>query len=128
MYRADNSRFLLYIEPPKEEKSEFPVEDEISQIMIVALYEAKAGVSYYSQLNEPPRFVSGSGYKGYHTTDCGKDSTGNNYLLENGMTTNSLAAFYLQYYRGSIPEREMKKEMNLCLITKTSILIHWKYL
>lgn len=109
MCRVDNSRFLLYIEPRKEEKSEFPLDDEISQIMILALTEAKTGIANYAKINEPPRFVSGSGYKGYHVTDCGKNSTSNDYLLGNGMITNSLAAFYLQNYRDSIPETEMKK-------------------
>jgi hypothetical protein len=109
MYRVDNSRFLLYIEPRKEEKSEFPLDDEISQIMIVALTEAKTGFANYAEINEPPRFVSGTGYKGYHITDCGKNSTGNDYLLGNGMITNSLATFYIQYYRDSIPGTEMKK-------------------
>ena len=118
MYRADNSCFLLYIEPPKEEKSEFPADDEISQIMIVALSEAKTGIANYSEIIEPPRFVSGSGYKGYHTTNCGESSTGNDYLLENAMITNSLAAFYLKYYRDSIPVTEMNKAKDVVAFYK----------
>jgi hypothetical protein len=45
MYRVDNFPFLLYLEPSKEVKSEFPVDDEVSQIMIVALSETKIGIA-----------------------------------------------------------------------------------
>ncbi|MHC1775537.1 MAG: hypothetical protein AB9834_09005 [Lentimicrobium sp.] len=109
MHRTDASPFLLYIEPRKEEKSANPAVDEITQIMQVALSEAKTGISNYTEADKPPRFIRNSGYRGFHTTDCGKSSTGNDYLLENGMITNSLCVFYLQYYRNSIPEQEMGK-------------------
>jgi len=109
MNRVDNSRFLHYLEPLKEEKSNFPIEDGLSQIMIVALSEANTGTANYSEINEPPRFIHGKGFKGHHTTDCGKASNGSDYLMENRMITNSLAALFLQFYRGPIPDKEMKK-------------------
>lgn len=63
----------------------------------------------FSENNLPHQFVSGSGFKGYHTTDFGKASTGYDYLVKNGIMTNSLAAFFMQYYRDSITETEIKK-------------------
>lgn len=51
----------------------------------------------------------GKGYMGSHNTECGERSDNYDYLLENGMITNSLAPFYLKWYRYSIPESEMKK-------------------
>jgi hypothetical protein len=99
MHRIDNTCFLLFIEPKKEEKLETPLDDEISRIMKVALEEAKQGTSNYSRPNEMPYFFESIGYKGYHSTDCGEKSYPADYMLENGMITNSLAAFYLHYYR-----------------------------
>lgn len=89
MHREDNSKYLLYIEPKKEEKSKIPIDDHLK--------------------NNMGRFRSGSGFKGFHTTDCGEKSTGHDYLLENGMITNSLSIFYLKWYRQSIPQSEMEK-------------------
>lgn len=113
MHRIDNTCFLLFIEPKKEEKLEIPLDDELARIMKVALSEAKRGASNYSRMNEIPRFHVCCGYKGYHITDCGERSYPADSLLQNGMITNSLAAFYLRYYRNSIPESEMKKVMKL---------------
>jgi hypothetical protein len=109
MHRIDNSRFLLYIEPKKENKSEEPIYDEITDIVGFALSESKEGVANYSSLSESENFRQGSGYKGFHQTECGKRSSNKDYLLKNGMITNSLAVYYVTYYRDSIPESEMKK-------------------
>jgi hypothetical protein len=113
MQRIDNTCFLLFIEPKKEEKLEIPLDDELSQIMKVALTEAKRGKSNYSKMNEMPYFFECRGYKGYHGTDCGERSFPADYLLKNGMITNSLAVFYLRYYRNAIPESEMEKVMKV---------------
>ena len=113
MNRIDNSVFLLYIEPRKEDKSPIPLEDEISEIMVRAIYESVSGTANYSSTNEPERFRSGSGYRGVHTTSCGKRSSNNDYLLKNGMITNSLCVYYLVYYRDSIPKSEMDKVYEL---------------
>ena len=109
MNRIDNSKFLLYIEPRKENKSLVPLEDEITNTMKRAMNGAVRGVANYSSINEPEKFRVGSGYKGLHTTNCGIRSTNNDYLLRNGMITNSLCVYYLMYYRDSIPESEMNK-------------------
>jgi hypothetical protein len=81
--------------------------------MKVALNEAKRGTSNYSRVNEMPYFFESCGYKGYHSTECGERSFPADYLLENGMVTNSLAAFYLRFCRNSIPESEMRKVMKV---------------
>jgi len=106
MHRIDNSRFLLYIEPLKETKSFFPANDEFTQIMELAFSEAVSGVASYSKMNIPEWFEKGSGS---HCSDCGERSDNQDYLLKNGMITNSLCVFYLQYYRNSIPESEVSK-------------------
>lgn len=113
MHRTDNTRFLLYIEPKAEDKSEEPVEDEYVEIMEQALSEAKVGTANYDDLNNKPSFEEGGGYIGFHTTDCDVKSDNHDYLLKNGMVTNSLAPFYLRHYRDFIPYRELIKVKEL---------------
>jgi hypothetical protein len=113
MHRIDNTCFLLYIEPPQEARSQIPVEDEIARIITIALSEAVHGTANYFELNEPPSFDESSGWRGYHRTGCGVRSTSCDYFLQNGMITNSLCVFYLQYYRDSIPSSEMEKVRSL---------------
>ena len=114
MHREDNSKFLLYIELDKDMKSFEPLEDELVEMMEKALKKAKRGTAGYSHLdNDGSNFREGSGYKGSHVTDCGERSSNTDYLLENGMITNSLAAFYLRWYRDYIPASEMEKVMAL---------------
>ncbi len=113
MHRIDNSKFLLYIEPNKEDKSEIPINDEITGLMAIAFMESKGGVANYSKLEEVENWKESMGYRGVHTTDCLKESDNRDYLLKNGMITNSLCVFYLQYYRDAIPESEMNKVMEL---------------
>jgi hypothetical protein len=113
MHRIDDSVFLLYIEPDKNEKSDVPVNDELTKIMEFALSKSIKGTSNYSDIKLEPNFRKGSGFKGFHRTDCGMISTNNDYLLENGMITNSLCVYYIQYYRDCIPDSEMKKVKKL---------------
>ena len=86
-----------------------PLDDEISSFMELAILEAKRGVANYSNMGSPEIFYEGSGYRGFHTTECGEDSDNLDYQLKNGMITNSLAPFYLRFYRNSIPDSEMLK-------------------
>lgn len=109
MNRIDQSKFLLFIEPKREDKLENPINDELTKMMKMALEKSQEGTSNYSNINSPATFREGSGFKGTHLTDCGERSSNNDYLLENGMITNSLAPFYLEWYRYSIPESEMDK-------------------
>lgn len=110
MHRNDNSKYLLYIEPKASEKLQKPIEDELTQLMEMALSKSKRGGANYSDLEDPGNsFQEGSAWRGTHRTECGQGSSNCDFLLENGMITNSLAPFYLKWYRYSIPENDMKK-------------------
>lgn len=124
MHRDDQSKYLLYIEPKKEDKLDTPIEDNLTKLMEMALSKGKKGTANYSDLkdmgdgydwvyngktNRIPSHRTGSAYKGSHRTDCGERSSNVDFLLENGMITNSLAPFYLRWYRYSIPESDMVK-------------------
>jgi hypothetical protein len=109
MHREDNSRFLLYIEPDKSLKNETPTYDAITSALEDMLMVAKKGTANYDDLNGEPKFREGSGWKGVHTTDSGQSSTSYDYLLPNGMITNSLCVYYAAYYWGSIPKTEVEK-------------------
>jgi hypothetical protein len=113
MHREDNSKYLLYIEPKASEKLKEPINDELTELMEMALSKSEKGTGRYSDINDMGTFRGGSGYKGLHGTECGQISTNGDYLLENGMITNSLVPFYLRWYRYSIPETEMKKVLEL---------------
>ena len=124
MHRDDNSKYLLFIEPKKEEKLNTPINDELTEVMELALSKAKKGVSRYSDKDNDgivwkyrgkdlPPFGTSGRYMGVHMTDCGESSECYDLLLENGMITNTLAAFYLRWYRYSIPENDMKKVKEL---------------
>lgn len=122
MHRQDNSKYLLFIEPKLEDKLKNPINDDLVELMKMALSKANEGVSNYSDLNDFGSFQPGSGFKGIHRTECGERSSNVDYLLENGMITNSLAPFYLMWYRYSIPETEMKKIYKLRDFYKLKII------
>ena len=109
MHREDASRYLLYIEPDKSFKSEHSVDDDITDIMEFALFESITGSSGYSNLECAGKFTPRNGYRGVHHTDCGVRSSNTDYLLKNGMITNSLCVYYLRHYRDVIPRSEMDK-------------------
>lgn len=109
MHREDNSKYLLYIEPTKDQKSAEPNEDGLADILENLIKTAKSGAAWYRSLDDEGTFNEGNAYRGFHMTDCGERSSNCDYLLENGMITNSLAPFYLRWYREAIPETEMNK-------------------
>ena len=118
MERTDKSRFLLYIEPRSNDKLISPVNDVFTYIMERALEESERGTADYSDLTSNGTFYPGKTWFGYHETDCGECCNGCDYLLKNGMITNSLATFYLQYNRNSIPKSELNKVIQLFLFYK----------
>jgi hypothetical protein len=116
MHRTDNSQFLLFIELPANKKRFNPINDGLTRIMHMALKYSEKGHADYSDMNSNGIFTkTNKGYRGVHYTECGEHSSNQEYLLENGMITNSLAPFYLMYYRNSIPFTEMKKTILLYL-------------
>jgi hypothetical protein len=106
MHREDNSKYLLYIEPSVVDKLKEPINDDLVQMMEMALSKAQSGTVNYSKLedlgdgwdwsyNGQTRRVQSfrpgnGGYKGRYRTECGERSSNQDYLLENGMITNSL--------------------------------------
>lgn len=113
MHRDDKSNYLLFIEPQKKEKLNSPIEDELVNLVEMAIGKSKSGVSGYGNLGDNGSFNGDIGYKGFHRTECGENSGSQDLLLENGMITNSLAPFYLKWYRNSIPETDIEKLMSL---------------
>lgn len=121
MRRDDDSRFLLYITPPKEEKLKKPIEDGWTELIENAFANSKNGIANYMGLNIPERFVEDKEWWYPHTTNCGEESSCQDYLLENGMMTNSLCVFYVKWYRNSIPESDQRKLEELAKFYKKKI-------
>lgn len=105
----ESSAFLLYMEPPASEKAKEPIEDELTALVDLAMSQAVGGASNYSAVGMEAMFHPGSGFRGIHRTDCGAVSDNKDYKLENGMITNSLAPFYVRYYRESITGSDRRK-------------------
>jgi len=106
MHREDNSKYLLYIEPSSALKDEVPITDNITSAMDYMLSNAVQGAARYSDLTDKGTFHPRNGWMGLHTTGCGTHSSPHDYLLPNGMITNSLCVFYVSYYRRAIPKSE----------------------
>lgn len=112
MDRTQSKKFLLYIEPELSQKAKQPVDDQLTQMMMQALGDAKKGTADYSDPENPtsePVFYENDTWRGSHVTPCGNYSDTQDYKLLNGMITNSLAPFYLRWYRDAISEAEMDK-------------------
>jgi hypothetical protein len=112
-----NEKCLLFIEPTKEEKLLEPINDDLTELMQYALkhHAAEGGVSIDGTFEE------GLTFRGFHTSPCGEATSSKDYLLENGMATNSMAVFYLQWYRNSIPQAEIEKLKDLAAYYNTEI-------
>lgn len=114
MHREDNSKYLLFIEPSEDSKSIVPTEDKYVTFLENLLKVSPTGASSYDDLSDMGgSFLKGSEYKGFHRTACGEFSSNCEHLLPQGFITNSLAAFYLKWYRDSIPAIEMAKVTQL---------------
>lgn len=122
MHREDNSKYLLYIEPPADKKSSQPIDDEWTRLLEAELSTAKEGAANYSDLNDHGTFFEG-GWRGFHVTACGEGGGSHDYLLSNGMITNKLAAFYLRWYREAIPASEWRKLKHLAQYHEATKLV-----
>jgi len=90
---ADN--YVLMIEPDKEgEPSIKPLEDNLTLVM-----DKLMDMCTFHNIR----------YKGTHRTKCGKVSDNKDYVLPGGQITNSLATYYIRYYRPYIPHSEIEK-------------------
>jgi len=97
---------LLYIEP-QGKKEPVPVVDGLTRRMAAALNKAIAGTKSRGHFEVDGRF------RGWHTCACGAMSSNQDYLLSNGMITNSLCVHYLAMHRGEVPEAELRKVLTL---------------
>ncbi len=87
-----DDKHLLFIEP-KARASEEPLQDELSRKLQMMLSHA----------------VRGDCYRGVHHCSCGAQSNSCDWVLSNGLITNSLAVHYLEYHRAEVPEGEIQK-------------------
>ncbi len=95
---------ILYIEPPAE-TSDKPLIDELTRKMTAALHKAKL----------PP-----IAFAGVHSCKCGKaQSASSDFILPNGLFTNSLCIHYLAFHREAIPQEQLDKVANLNFGEKT---------
>ena len=92
-YISSTDNKLLYLHVMLEDKQDTPIEDEWVELLEKALDEGKVAVRY----------------KGFHTTPCGQHSSSCDYLLKDGSITNSLAAFYLKWYRSAIGKKDWER-------------------
>jgi hypothetical protein len=87
---------ILYIDPPASSKSKEPINDDLVTLMKEALANAAKGFLYL----------------GVHTCEDGTDSENFDYFFKVNnhivYKTNSLAVYYLQYYRECIPTQELE--------------------
>lgn len=113
MHREDDSKYLLFIEPKLGQKSEEPVDDQWTEMLAAECSQAVKGTSGYSDPQDMGSFSPELSYRGFHATDCGEVSSNQDLLLSNGMITNSLAVFYLRWYREAVPASEWKKLKHL---------------
>ena len=110
MHRVDSSKYLLFIEPPKSEKSEEPTSNELIDNLQFMFDNSIPGSSRYNNESSDFHFRAGSGWRGIHQTNCGEHSSSKDYLLPSGYITNKLCVFYLKYYWNWI-ERECPSEL-----------------
>lgn len=108
MNRDDRSKYLLYLEPKVATKSQQPIKDEWVALIERALKDSEAGTAKYFDPMDQGSFTPGSMFKGIHGFD-GQISSNQDYRLQNGLITNSLAPYYLRWYRDSIPKNDWYK-------------------
>lgn len=82
---------MLYL-VPKSLPSDDPIIDELTMRMVASL--RKATLPDYR-------------YLGFHTCVCGARSDSTDFILPNGLRTNSLCVHYLAYHRAEIEDGEL---------------------
>jgi hypothetical protein len=87
--------YLLMIEPDQEGAPSLTALDD----------ELTRKVDYIFSKCKPSDYCC----VGVHTTKCGKHSDNFDWILPNGVITNSLCKYYVRFYRAYIPESEIVK-------------------
>lgn len=115
MHRDDKSKYLLFIEPELKDKSAEPIDDEWTELMQKALNQSTPGGSGYSEVNCSGAFHVGNEFwfRGSHTNCDGVRSDCKDFLLQNGLITNSLCVHYLRYFRNNIGNNDWDKLRDL---------------
>lgn len=102
--------FFLYLEPTIEEKNGAALNDEYTALMRMALQDAKLGKSNFKEPGLPePTFKIGGKHRGTYKNCDGVESSQQDFLLRNGMITNSLCVHYLMWFRMAIPKTDWDK-------------------
>lgn len=87
--------YVLMIEPDIEgKKSKKPIEDNLTMVV-----DKLMAMCVFKDIR----------YRGTHRTNCGEKSDNKDWILPGGQITNSLAPYYIRYYRPYIPECEIIK-------------------
>ena len=84
-----------------------PVNDEWTEPMHKAFIKGKRGAVQIH--GDKVDFRIGDGWMGWHQDERNMMSDSHDYLLENGLVTNSLCIYYLQHYRSVIPYQDWIK-------------------
>ena len=84
---------LLYIEPTTDASTQ-PVLDEITRKMTSAFRNVK---------------LLPWGFGGVHQCICGATSAARDFVLPNGLITNSLCVHYIALHRDAVPAEEIEK-------------------
>lgn len=87
-----DDKHLLMIEPQNEATK--PIRDLLTSMTLFVVSNAKP---------------SNHAYKGIHRCVCGEISDNRDWILPNGMITNSLAYHYITQHRAEVPEEELDK-------------------
>ena len=93
---------LLFIEP--QEKPKPPLVDELTRKLTAAFRKAR---------KVPSGNKGGVACVGCWDAGLNFFGDSNNYVLPNGLKTNSLAIHYLVYHREEVPQAELDKVNNL---------------
>lgn len=109
----NKSRFFLFIEPTPEQKNHTAINDEYTSLLRMALTEAKLGKSNFKESVLIPDFKEGFKHRGTHNGPDGIKSSQQEYLLKNGLVTNSLCIHYLLFYRLAIQNYDWEKMKEL---------------
>jgi len=97
-----DDQHVLYIEP-QQPPSDMPVIDGLTRKMAAALRQAEMGTQW----------LGFHGCTGCDKTGCDIPSSSCDYVLPNGLETNSLCIHYLAYHRDEVPTSEKLKVMKL---------------
>ncbi len=110
MVRDDKSKFLLFMEPTPEQRSGTAINDEYTNLLRVALSDAKIGKSNFKDTSgNPVEFKEGNKHRGTHKCSDGIISGQQDFLLPTGLITNSLCVHYMLFYRMAISKNDWDK-------------------